>query len=112
MGELNIHHHSFALFKRGWHIDYALVAAATETQPFIFKGFDKTSVYEHINMLKQSLLYRVFEKFLEKETRIAPDILVALLLDSLGKGCKALWLEHGVTTRKGYIGKRVGKNLS
>ena len=104
---LYIHNNSFSLFKRCLYIDYPLVAAAAETQLFVFQGFYEASVHKHIYLLKQSLLCGVLQKFFKAITGVAPYILCTVLSYSFGKLRKAMWLEHGVSSCECHIGKGV-----
>lgn len=109
-GASNLQYYSLTLFERARYINDALVAAAAETELLITQSLNETSVNKHIHLFKQRTLGRVPKNLLKKISGVTPYILAATLLYSTGKRSKALWLEHRVATRKGHIGKRVGKD--
>ena len=104
-----LQHYHFTLFKRCGDIDYPLVTAAAEVQLVVHESLNETAVNKHINLFKQFPLCRVLNELFKEIARIAPDVLAATLLNGAGKLRKALGLEHGVATREGNVGKRVGK---
>ena len=71
------------------------------------KPLDKRSIDEHVELLEEFALLLMNEA-LERETRIAPDVLIGLAMDGACQVSESLGLIHGVTSRESDIGKGIG----
>lgn len=89
------------------HIDEALVAAASEEQIRVAKLLYEGTVYEYVEQLQQFALCPCDQTF-EREARVAPDVLVRLLMDGTSQFCKAIALIHRVATCESDVGKGIG----
>lgn len=89
--------------ERGGHVDQPLVAAPAEKEALVAQLLAIAAVDQHVDVLKQLRLLLVLEQLFEVVTRVAPDVLLAALLDRLGQLGETLGLEHRVATTEGDV---------
>lgn len=104
--------HGFSRFQGSRYVDEPLVAAAPETETLVAQVLTEASVDQHVDILQQKALARVFEQLFEGISGVAPDVLVAFFLDGTGQLGEALRLEHGVASAEGDVGKGIVEHFS
>lgn len=90
------------------HIDDALVGTATEHQVAVLASLQERAVDKYVYQLEECPLARVAQQLLKGKARVAPYILIGTRAYGLCQFGKPLRLIHGIATREGDVGIRIG----
>lgn len=98
--------HGFSRFQGSRYVDEPLVAAAPETEALVAQVLTEASVDQHVDILQQKALARVFEQLFEGISGVTPDVLVAFSLMARASSAKPSGWNMGspplkVTSAKG-----------